>query len=89
MALSHASLNVRRWRSAALAALGNKCVHCGFTDLRAMQIDHINGGGRKERFDVFGTSPRKLYKAVINDDGNKYQLLCANCNQIKRIEKGE
>src|SRR5208337_653991 len=28
--------------------LGNKCVRCGFSDPRALQIDHINGGGCKE-----------------------------------------
>ena len=27
----------------------NKCLKCGFSDRRALQIDHINGGGIKER----------------------------------------
>lgn len=31
----------------------------------------------------------RLYNAVLRDDGQRYQLLCANCNWIKREEKGE
>ncbi|KKL06542.1 hypothetical protein LCGC14_2595010, partial [marine sediment metagenome] len=23
------------------------CVHCGFEDIRALTLDHINGGGSK------------------------------------------
>jgi hypothetical protein len=83
--LSHASINVRRWRAAAVAALGNACVSCGFTDVRAFQIDHINGGGHHERTTIY-RSPRQFYKAVLADAGTKYQILCANCNQIKRVE---
>ena len=87
--LSHASINVRKWRAAALAKLGNKCCRCGFDDVRALQIDHKNGGGGYEIHIAFNDSPRIFYKAVIADGENKYQLLCANCNQIKRIEGRE
>lgn len=87
--LSHASLNVRKWRAGALAKLGNKCCRCGFNDVRALQIDHINGGGGREIHITFKDSPRIFYKAVIADTDNKYQLLCANCNQIKRTEERE
>ena len=31
-----------------LKFLGNKCIKCGFNDWRALQVDHVNGGGRKE-----------------------------------------
>ena len=86
--LSHASINVRKWRAAAFQILGTRCTICGFNDIRALQIDHRNGGGNKERKTIF-RSPRQFYKAVITDGGQKYQLLCANCNQIKRIEQRE
>jgi len=86
--LSHASLNVRRWRAAAFVELGDRCTHCGFADVRALQIDHINGGGRKDRAQ-HKSSPRKFYKDVIKEGKRKFQLLCANCNQIKRVEEGE
>ena len=87
--LSHASINVRKWRALAFKILGNKCCRCGFNDVHALQIDHMNGGGYKERMTLYKNSPRKFYKAVIADKENKYQLLCANCNQIKRIEGRE
>jgi len=66
--------------------LGGKCVKCGFSDTRALQIDHVSGGGKQELSTLKGG---KYYKQVIKDQTGKYQLLCANCNWIKRIENGE
>lgn len=70
--------------------LGNKCIHCGFNDIRALQIDHINGGGVKE---LRSTGNRCVYYnrvlKSVQDGDNKYQLLCANCNWIKRHENNE
>lgn len=66
--------------------LGRKCAVCGFSDERALQIDHINGGGNKERKSMRG---RKLYAHILSLGGVGYQILCANCNWIKRIENSE
>lgn len=67
--------------------LGGKCVRCGFTDIRALQIDHVNGGGKKElKKNGSGIS---YYKKILLDKNRKYQLLCANCNWIKRYENEE
>jgi hypothetical protein len=67
--------------------LGNRCVKCGFSDIRALQIDHINGGGRKE---LENTSRYKYLKKLLNINQEElfsnYQILCANCNQIKMHE---
>ena len=71
--------------------LGNKCVKCGFSDSRALQIDHINGGGYTERKE-YNRNPAKYYSNILNsilNNENKYQLLCANCNWIKRTENNE
>lgn len=76
----------RKLRLAAIAFLGGKCIRCGFNDVRALQIDHINGGGLKELRKV---SPFTYYKKILIDTEMKYQLLCANCNWIKREEKKE
>src|SRR6266446_5698640 len=35
----------RRIRREVIEHLGGKCVHCGFSDYRALQVDHINGDG--------------------------------------------
>jgi len=81
---------LRKIRSAALEALGGECIKCGFNDKRALQIDHINGGGSKERKkrNHTGTFHKHVLRSFLNKE-NKYQLLCANCNWIKRFENNE
>lgn len=83
----------QKWRQKTLDLLGNKCVRCGFSDPRALQVDHINGGGNQERHSMAGgggPNANKWYQLVAADvNHEKYQLLCANCNVIKRIENGE
>ena len=34
----------RFYRELFFKEFGNKCCRCGFSDKRALQIDHINGG---------------------------------------------
>lgn len=79
----------RALRKKVIDVLGGRCVKCGVDDIRVLQIDHINGGGAKE---TRGHSPKWFYKKVIKSviKGEKrYQLLCANCNCIKKWEKQE
>jgi 5-methylcytosine-specific restriction endonuclease McrA len=67
---------------------GGCCAHCGFTDFRALQMDHIERRGEKEI--RLGLAERYL---LIRDNPEqarqRFQLLCANCNSIKRFEKKE
>lgn len=79
----------QRLKREAYFVLGNKCCRCGFPDHRALQIDHINGGGLK---DDLMRHHQTHYRAVINSmklQEGRYQLLCANCNWIKRWENNE
>jgi hypothetical protein len=46
-----------------------------------LQIDHVNGNGSKERKNI--TLSLFLKKVLADKEGN-YQLLCANCNFIKK-----
>lgn len=81
----------KRLKDAVFEALGGCCIQCGFDDERALQIDHINGGGSKERKDP-GFSRTNHNRRVLQSflaGENKYQLLCANCNWIKRYENNE
>jgi len=81
---------LRKIRKKVIEALGNKCIKCGFSDYRALQIDHINGGGNKERKEM--SFNQKFHNHVLSSiikDEKKYQLLCANCNWIKRVENKE
>lgn len=55
---------------------------------RALQIDHVHGNGAVARRS--GVKDGKMFRDVLNTTpGYRYQLLCANCNTIKRIENGE
>ena len=73
-------------RCAAIHELGGRCVRCDYTDLRALQIDHVNGNGAAMRRKV---TNRVMYKAILaGKPHTEYQILCANCNWIKRHEEG-
>lgn len=52
-----------------------------------LQIDHVNGGGKKEH-NRYKSGTSYLKKVLVDTEG-KYQLLCANCNWIKRHRKNE
>lgn len=72
--------------------LGGECTWCGFRDERALQFDHINGDGAKERssqgFDWW-TWVKKLDAMHVDELKALIQILCANCNQIKKVENSE
>ena len=76
-------------RLAIINLLGAECVKCGFRDLRALQLDHIHGEGskdnKKRRSSTYYTNLLKNPKETFL----KFQILCANCNWIKRYENQE
>lgn len=65
--------------------LGGVCAHCGFSDPRALQVDHVDGGGNAERRRI---GQHQVMKRVLAGEPG-YQLLCANCNWIKLHERRE
>ena len=76
-------------RNKTYNGMGGKCVNCGFNDFRALQIDHINGDGKKERHLL---NRRDYYENVLKSflkRENRYQILCCNCNWIKRVDNKE
>ena len=75
-------------RLRVIRLLGGKCVKCGFDDVRALQIDHINGGGQKEHKMFREQYYLKIEKKIL-EGSKEYQCLCANHNWIKRYERGE
>lgn len=79
----------------AYAKLGGKCCNpaCqwlnpdgsrGCTDFRCLQVDHVHDDGNIER--SLGLYTEKMYRRVINDTEGRYQLLCSNCNWIKKYQ---
>lgn len=81
-----------RVKERVISLFGGKCVRCGFSDARALQVDHVDGckvpiSNRHQAEEV----GQPLYRAILRGekDIKLYQLLCANCNWIKRHENGE
>lgn len=72
-------------RKAIFALYGAKCARCPWTDPRALQLDHKHGNGSHERKRL---STYQIYKRVLAHPED-YQLLCANCNWLKRYENSE
>ena len=55
-----------------------KCACCGEAHIEFLAIDHIGGGGNKQRKTISGSDlPRWLKK---NNYPKGYQVLCHNCN---------
>ena len=78
----------KRLRAQVIEILGGCCARCGFSDARALQVDHVNGDGSVDRKKFRGQDT--LYKHIIRRGAQgRYQILCANCNWIKRDEDGE
>lgn len=78
----------QRIRYLLIQKYGAKCKSCGIKDYRVLQLDHVKGGGEKQRKEQ---SNNHIYKTIL-DGGeplSKYQLLCANCNWIKKYENSE
>ncbi len=71
--------------------LGTACARCGFTDKRALQFDHRKGGGSAHRRLIPGGLGylRHLFAFSTDELQKHFQVLCANCNVIKRVENGE
>ena len=75
----------RKLRESLFGILGHECIKCGFKDMRALQVDHIKGGGAKEQKRMGGNSSMyRYYRNNPNKAKKKLQILCANCNWIKK-----
>lgn len=68
-----------------------KCEKCKFSDVRALQVDHINAGGSEAKKTGWGGYPslERILKLSTEEARKEYQVLCANCNAIKRVENKE
>ena len=66
------------------------CVKCGFSDIRALSIDHIEGGGNRHTKRILKKSGSSFYSWLKKEGYPEgYQTLCMNCQFIKRMEQDE
>lgn len=62
------------------------CARCGFSDIRALTIDHIYGGGCDH---VKQINTPLVGWIIRNNFPEGFQILCMNCQKIKQIENNE
>ena len=63
---------------------GQICASCGFEDRRALTLDHVLNNGAEERKEI---GERGVYiRALLPENMAEYQILCMNCQFIKRVE---
>jgi hypothetical protein len=78
----------RLWKlkQEVLTRLGGQCVVCGLTDMRLLQINHLNGGGQQEQ--LFG---RDMYQRIASGERGIEDLdvRCANHNLLYEYERGK
>jgi hypothetical protein len=60
-----------------------------YTTLEALTIDHVNGGGSKERKNSWKVGIRFYMWLKKNGYPKGYQTLCMNCQFIKRTRNEE
>jgi hypothetical protein len=68
----------RRLREQAYAGYGGCCACCGEWQFEFLAIDHVNGGGGKDRKKC---NTYQIARRVINAGfPREYRVLCHNCN---------
>lgn len=80
----------QRMRAKLLEEYGGKCACCGETEPKFIALDHVNGGGTRQRYigkNGRWTSSMKPIAIIVKREGypkdGRYQLLCHNCNSAK------
>lgn len=68
------------------------CVKCGFTNIKALCLDHINSDGNVHRKGNSKKTGINLYRYLLKNNFKcefELQTLCSNCNMIKFFDKKE
>lgn len=66
--------------------LRNPCVKCGYTDIRALEFNHIRG---IKANNVSELVYRGVSLSKITEEINKCEVLCANCHRIYTMSEGK
>ena len=74
----------KKIKDALFDMYGRECKRCGFSDERALTLDHILNNGSEERKALGERGV--YYRALLPENFDEYQTLCMNCQFIKRVE---
>jgi hypothetical protein len=77
-------------RAQAILALGGKCVICGVSDLRVLDINHINGKDcpQKKEGKTVDLKYQEHLRILDGEDMPHIEVRCCNCNRIHEYERG-
>ncbi len=76
----------RKLRRSIFSVYGTVCVICGFSDQRALTLDHILNNGAEERKTL---GERGVYRRALEPQyRHEYRILCMNRQFIQRAEHG-
>jgi len=76
-------------RHELVALLGSRCSRCGLDDERVLAIDHVNGGGSRDKRMKTGAQYKRDLAREIEAGSTDYRLLCHNCNWLAYLERGK
>ena len=71
-----------RLRREVVAKLGSQCAGCDCHEPDLLHIDHVSGGGSVERRSIRNRC--EYYRRMLVAPRGALQLLCPNCNWIKK-----
>ena len=78
----------RNLHAVCIEGLGAACACCGEPRRTMLEIDHIGGGGNEHRRRSGGSVGTYNEIILSGFPRNRFQVLCANCNQSKRRNIG-
>lgn len=77
----------RKKRLELMKLLGGAKCKCGYSNVLALTFDHKNNDGKKDRSNL-GSGYKFIYYYLKRPElaKKKLQVLCHNCNHLKRLE---
>lgn len=64
------------------------CSLCKINEFDVLVIDHINGGGNRERKNLKNVGGSRFYQWLMtNKYPEGYRVLCWNCNHLEHLKK--
>jgi len=72
----------QKLRDKIFETFGHCCAICGFSDKRALSLDHVFNNGAEERRLL---SIRVIYRrSLLPENQHQYRMLCMNCQFVER-----
>ncbi len=76
------------YRRLTISAYGGVCACCGESEPLFLELDHIQEDGRAHREQIGHSAKALVYWLLQHEFPDGFQVLCSNCNQGKKRNKG-